>query len=281
MSRAIPYDATKRALFQLDAAEDVFLHGEYQSEEAICAEMSRAAYLGDSARLNRALDRTNFSLEHAFKHRSTFAFLARCQRSGTLVLAFRGTTPDPHDILTDIRFLPQKWATGGSVHRGFADALDTIWGTITAQIPSSDARLLMTGHSLGGALALLAASRLRPSKLFTFGSPSVGDEKFAKTVAEVPHDRFHNCSDLVCRLPLALLGFVHAGAAHYIDSRGEIHSDPKDDFIVSDQRSASANYLARFAWRPGTCALRELADHAPINYLSAILRRRGRTVRLS
>lgn len=39
--------------------------------------------------------------------------------------------------------------------------------------------------------------------------------------------------------------------------------------------SGSLDYLRRHAWRPGNLLLRSLADHAPVNYISAVLGLRG------
>ena len=138
----------------------------------------------------------------------------------------------------------------------------------------------MTGHSLGAALATLAASRLKDrfSTLFTFGAPLVGNGRFGKTIPDERHQRYVNCLDLVTRIPPEQLGFAHCGTRHYIDSEGKIHARIAERTIKRDTRSARVDYLLKHAWRRGTVELRELADHAPINYVSALLGKRGKKV---
>jgi hypothetical protein len=149
-------------------------------------------------------------------------------------------------------------ASAGKVHRGFLNALKSIepqimdrldlWG---AKLPSSkdpDAKrkidntpeVWVTGHSLGGALAAIAAVSLKYqgyniAGLYTFGQPRVGDWSFGRSAMEVlrkhrkiPVDRYANNNDIV---PLIPPGFVpwqptriygHFGEFRYFDSSGKL-----------------------------------------------------------
>lgn len=77
--------------------------------------------------------------------------------------------------------------------------------------------LLVTGHSLGGAIAQLAALDLASQgynvTLVTFGSPRVGDVQFAdmlvKTVPRVY--RVTHSRDPIVHVPYVFMGFLHAG----------------------------------------------------------------------
>jgi hypothetical protein len=40
--------------------------------------------------------------------------------------------------------------------------------------------------------------------------------------------------------------------------------------LLVDGVLARSLYMYRWAWRPGTVWVRDLADHAPINYVSAV-----------
>lgn len=65
---------------------------------------------------------------------------------------------------------------GGKFHRGFATALKPLWKELEADVREVAPSAVFTGHSLGGAMATLAATLVRPDSPITFGSPRVGDE---------------------------------------------------------------------------------------------------------
>jgi len=98
-------------------------------------------------------------------------------------VSFRGTT-NLRDWITDGRLM-------GTVHEGFLQALqphlDHIVQEVTKQM-KGHSRLLITGHSLGGALANIFAVALKlaaPSiklELITYGAPRVGDRTFQQRV---------------------------------------------------------------------------------------------------
>src|SRR5213079_949071 len=70
-----------------------------------------------------------------------------------------------------------------------------------------DKPLFLTGHSMGGALAVLTACRLAkmgrpPVAIYTFGAPRVGDRNFCAGYS-LPTYRIINGLDLVPEMPLA------------------------------------------------------------------------------
>lgn len=144
------------------------------------------------------------------------------------VIAFRGTEPDElSDILADLNAFPDKGVSGGWVHNGFQNELEKIYGDIVAHHGKghTDKTLYITGHSLGGAMATLAASRFNlftpVSCLFTYGSPRVGTRSFVKS-CKVLHYRHKNNNDLVTTVPLYLMGYKHHGNLRYINFYGNI-----------------------------------------------------------
>src|SRR5262249_237409 len=143
----------------------------------------------DLTRLTDALARVGYASPHLFasSDTDTQAFLSRHQTDGTTLLAFRGTQPDSvMDIATDLRFSTDSWPeSAGAVHRGFAIAARSVLPEIKSWIVKEAVdsnKLIITGHSLGAALATLAATVLRPNWLVTLGSPRVGDAHFVATV---------------------------------------------------------------------------------------------------
>lgn len=134
-----------------------------------------------------------------------------------LILAFRGTA-SLRNWLTDLdcQFVPASY---GRVHAGFAAALASVYAQLAELIFDAHyagKRIWLTGHSLGGALALLAARQLiKPlAGCYTFGQPRAGDAGFCQScdallksrVFRVVHD-----ADLVPRVPWLLGSYRHAG----------------------------------------------------------------------
>ena len=86
-----------------------------------------------------------------------------------------------------------------------------------------NARILTTGHSLGGALALIAAVELRrqftaPVEVHSFGAPRIGNDHLAKHVNNKVEDIYrvvHN-RDLVPHLPPDLPKFEYHHSAYEI-----------------------------------------------------------------
>jgi hypothetical protein len=189
-------------------------------------------------------------------------------------LILRGTD-DPRDWLTDFEAIPQKWETGGFVHRGFKEAIDSVWAQITASLDlhvPADCPTFMAGHSLGAALATLAASRRPPRALYTFGSPRVGDNDFGKTLAGVPIFRVANNRDVVTTLPPPLT-FHHVGELHYITHDGGMLVNPDDETVAMDRLKRDFAAVFPFDFKKlFTNAPEPIADHAPVNYVAHLER---------
>ncbi len=154
-----------------------------------------------------------------------------------LIVSFRGTEANFSDWLTDADFSLVKGPLGGKVHEGFYDALADIWHKMAAEIayldPQQRKSLWVTGHSLGGALATLAAARWIEARrtvqgLYTFGQPRTGDAAFRRNfnfALKASTFRFVNDNDLVTRVPPRALGFSHLGTMKYFTDAGRLESD--------------------------------------------------------
>lgn len=133
---------------------------------------------------------------------------------------------------------------GARFHRGFLEALDMVWQPLLAKveqaIQTKERPLWVTGHSLGGALALLAAWRLERAflavcEVVTFGAPMIGNETASKAFErEFPGKifRYVDVEDVVPLLPSVSL--VANAYSHCISEVS----------LAADQAAAAAAELA-------------------------------------
>ena len=131
-----------------------------------------------------------------------------------VIVAMRGSV-DWIDYLVDFHFFLQPgapWGFAGRVHSGFANALSSVWGELERAVTEMTREgqvVWLTGHSMGGALATLAAARLvglgvRLGPLYTFAAPRPGDEELCREVSDRLQGelvRVVHGNDLVPRLP--------------------------------------------------------------------------------
>ena len=107
-------------------------------------------------------------------------------------------------------------------------------------------KIWITGHSLGAALATLAADRYRNVKgLYTYGSPRVGDKDFKKNFRMNTY-RFVNNNDIVTKVPPAGM-YRHVGELRHIDGDGVIRdkTNPWEGWFTEIQEK-SINLLNTF-----------------------------------
>ena len=274
--RARPYDPTWRALLCPALADDFFANGRPAPELALAAEMARVAYIGfdraaaERARAERILASAGFGRVEFISAGGTECFVARDEAAALTFVAFRGTA-GVRDIVTDLMTWRVGWTPGGRVHAGFAGALRKTWQPLLQSLTHHSGRLVFTGHSLGAALATLAATLLPPAAVYAFGSPRVGNRAFAELLRNVEIHRIVGCTDLVCRMPPGWLGFSHGGVENYVDRDGLTQGEVAAMAIRADGAAARREYLRRLAWRAGNVWSRRLADHAPVNYVTARL----------
>lgn len=167
----------------------------------LAAVLAREAY-DDLATFGDRLPKYNTTLKPvgAFEQRPGFHLNGLLDTQGvvaadddTVVIAFRGTEMQKWaDALTDLSALLVP-GYGGRVHQGFKQAFEGITDEMEPLLKDhAHKKFYLTGHSLGGALATLAAVKLHPKHkveaVYTFGQPAVGDQAFADAY---PHPERH------------------------------------------------------------------------------------------
>jgi len=218
----------------------------------------------------------------------TLGFVAAAAERAFVV--FRGTR-DLRNWITDLDCRRVKMelriADCGlriEVHEGFQRALAGVWDSLLSILESlapGKRDVFFCGHSLGGALAMLAAARWEsgPGRaalprspdpipeaaqqrgptiwLYTFGQPRVGNAAWRKCydAALRPRSfRIVHAGDVVARVPWLLGMFRHAGTEIFYDALGVNHVD----WPAWAKAPGDAAGLFK-EWRHGRLAL--LADH--------------------
>jgi triacylglycerol lipase len=189
-----------------------------------------------------------------FSGSSTQAFTA--VGAERVYVAFRGTEGrNPVDWLTDARFNPKRAELGCRVHSGFTEALDEVWEPLLESATDPGLPVRVTGHSLGAALATLAAARLSElgrtiDAVYTFGQPRTGLGDFADAYDERLLDvtfRVVNHVDLVARVPSLFQGFRHVGRRVYFDGKGGLHVDASAWRVAFDDVPYRFTHFGRLA----------------------------------
>lgn len=187
--------------------------------------------------LNFDTSRDNFFFSDSGTH--TQAFVAGDTKK--IIISFRGTEGKIADWVTDIKVFKETWTEAnplGDVHNGFNSALSSIWNDVFDEINTlrtNNQTIWLTGHSLGGALATLAAATFELQQphvgingVYTFGQPRIANHKFLRNYNEILKTRTFRCvnnNDVVTRVPPQIFGYSHVGKLMYFDVDGKIHSD--------------------------------------------------------
>jgi hypothetical protein len=122
-------------------------------------------------------------------------------------------TASLYDALTDVNVGVTNGHTGAPVHQGFYRAFDSVLPELSQFVAGLKGVTTVhcVGHSLGGAVATLAADWLRArslvaqARLYTFGSPRVGLWRFAETSTQRVESthifRVHHQTDPIPMVP--------------------------------------------------------------------------------
>jgi len=291
---------------------DSLIPGVYDRRLAAALARGAAAAYGDEGEMEAWAQRLGCAgCEVARDERTdSLAFAAANEACGFVV--FRGTR-DLRNWITDMdcRRVRVDWvdgvdrvdAAGVEVHEGFNRALEAVWGTLKGVLEKwSEGRknIFFAGHSLGGALAMLAAAGCSeqwsvasgqgtvtsdqcevtshsplstnrsglPIWLYTFGQPRVGNAAWARWYdgrLRARSFRVVHAEDVVARMPWLLGLYRHAGTEIFYDALGRAHQD----WPWWAKAPSDAAGLWR-EWRQGKVAL--LGDHHVRTYVGMLTR---------
>lgn len=174
------------------------------------------------------------------------------------------------------------------MHAGFLLAFSKIKDGIEAIVDAQrritdqeNIRVVVTGHSLGGAVATIMATYLRSKgkqcDLYSYGSPRVGNDKFAEFASSQQSlgfsARITNQADVVTAIPPMFLGYRHVFPEYWYRN-GPV--DPTKDQVfydtalrekgISGCRSASECTSASCSRLPLGLLSCNTADHSSAQY---------------
>ncbi len=184
-------------------------------EALIKSHVSNSSEAESKAILEEILNQSGFKLIETFSDPVTDAQAFLCVRpsQGVAILAFRGTEPSLKDIKADIKARLVPVPHNGKVvqmHGGYFSQFNSLREDIVEKLKRDEVRglqLFITGHSLGGALAITAVKFLASDitgACYTFGSPPVGTKTFDHDI-KTPIYRVVNHVDIVPRLPSPIM----------------------------------------------------------------------------
>ena len=201
------------------------------SKSLLFAELSNIAYLREDV-ATRAARKIGFTESRFFNRDGSQAFIF--ETDSDCVIVCRGTEPNEwNDIKADVNAASVVAETIGRVHKGFKQEVDDLWPQLEVALQRNEKTLWIAGHSLGGAMATICASRCRlshiqsnPIELYTFGSPRVGNKRYVN-YAVVVHIRWVHNNDIVTRVPPTWMGYRHTGEEMYLNAYGKIRKMTK------------------------------------------------------
>ncbi|KAI8899934.1 Alpha/Beta hydrolase protein [Globomyces pollinis-pini] len=189
---------------------------------------------------------------------NSFGYVAYSKYLNTIVVAFRGTR-NLNNWIRDLRWAKPDCPfpdapEDAKIHLGFLQTWEELKPQVienlmnlTMKYPKS--HLLITGHSLGGAISTLAAVDLYSSyadlnvldwTVFTIGEPRVGNPEFAQWFSSFPFISFRviNQIDITPHLPPKWSGFLHSGREVWIEN------DEGDTFYCEDVENLESKQCA-------------------------------------
>jgi triacylglycerol lipase len=228
------------------------------------AKIAQATYLNPDQSKKEFLDIGGYKIEKFFDVDGAQGYLISNKEER--VLSFRGTeVTQKSDVIADLEAGKNLEKVGGKVHVGFKGELDKLWPDIEKSLKDDSRLLFVTGHSLGAAMATIAASRLidRVDTLVTFGSPRVGDSNFISSTNQLKHYRVRNTNDAVTFVPPRFMGFRHHGTQVYINFYGQLR-ELSGWQLLKDQIRARAKALQKKQW------FSNVFDHLTVNYIKKL-----------
>ena len=248
------------------------------------AYLCKLSYL-DQEEIKQIFNNNTHEYKHLIENSTDFPLLIENNKddcevyilkyNNNLIIAFRGTE-SLQDMISDIKIARKDLVLKNTclkplVHTGFYDQLDSVNNTIERNIKmfkesTPEGSLIITGHSLGGAVATIASLKYAtefelPTYCVTFGSPRVGDAIFCNLFNEkiASSIRIVNDDDPIPLVPLPFR-YSHVDGVKWI----------YDNKILSktEQCCKWFRFIGIFFLSCSTCCLKSaFDDHTMDSYI--------------
>ncbi len=225
------------------------------------------------------------------KDSSTQAFITHNDK--IVLISVRGTQEVLADTGRDLDARQVPYEGVGQAHRGFHGGFLAVRPFVERYLDAfhtAEHTLIVCGHSLGGAIALLLAEWLRRKwsddvQLYTYGAPRAGDRAFVRAAQPLTHHRIVNHDDPIPALPLPwmdaewklalpgtalLFSSPVVGIVLLLAGLVNLHGDPYEHHGEQRHfmpRKPGGGSEAAILWQPG-CAL--IDEQACARYMGKI-----------
>ncbi|KAF2643139.1 alpha/beta-hydrolase [Massarina eburnea CBS 473.64] len=169
-----------------------------------------------------------------------------------IVITFRGTASIDNWI-TDLTFktVDTNLCEGCTAHAGFWQSWQDSRKEVLASVERlSNAnptfKIVTTGHSLGGAIATIAAADLRNLKynvdLYTYGAPRIADSTLSSYITKQGNNyRVTHYNDIVPQVPPMFMDFVHISPEYYIETHNFKSVDAGNIKVLEGEKNTNGN----------------------------------------
>lgn len=208
---------------------------------------------GNCPLVEAATTNTLTEFENSIKTDVT-GFVATDTTNKLIVLSFRGSKSVRNWLanldfpVTKTTICPDCDASTGFWTSWLEAQTNVLAAIATAQKQFPDFKVVATGHSLGGALASLAAGVMRSQNitvdLYTYGSPRYGLEaisEFIGTTGKGDTFRVTHKDDPVPKLAPALLGYRHSSPEYYVTSDNGVQPAAGDIEVLQGTLNLKGN----------------------------------------
>lgn len=263
-------------------------HSVSLEDAIIAARAARCIYRIDDSAVGTNIPETSFEIKKfiSFQHREQplKALIARHQ--GTTIISFQGTKTKKQ-LLQEFKsalkapIKIQYNSSDVSVMPFFWDAFNKFDANVLIPNPSSKEKYILTGHSLGGALADLMAIHTRTeerlsaiwehpdSSLITFGEPRVGDKSYAQLhdryISPKRKLRFVNKRDIIPHVPPRFKGYYHHSREIWIRSKKSSLFSSADTFWIACPFNDEKDNICS-----NNLKLKTISQHGSAKYLKVL-----------